>query len=403
MRRWIWDANIFFGFFDMQSFSYPSTAGKQSFELFRTDGEISRARSGWTFRASLGTDTVYLPFEGSFPAKGGRLQSPLFSLGRRRDEAGYFRLQFKAASAGHCYWWLDYFDAEGQMLPDCNSAVYPREKYRAYDEIVYVPARARKMQVAFVSKEKIRAGDVRVSPATAEEAARWCDRLYKELPQIEFKAPPNAMQFLPKTAAALKSGRPWRVVMLGDSIVNDSFNSVFQALVQMDFPASRLEFVASVRGCTGCPFYCALEEFNKYVLAFKPDLLMIGGISNFTEFIAQENEAMDKVINMASEKAGCEVLVMSQPLSADWRKNKTGERDWRKLMENPEYRRGLDYRPARDCARKAGVAFWDLTSPCHDYLAVAGNCDFNRDSVHNNDRGKQIIGRVLREYFRAAK
>ncbi|MFA7158557.1 MAG: SGNH/GDSL hydrolase family protein [Kiritimatiellia bacterium] len=387
----------------MSLITQPQSVKDQPGVLFQTTGDISLSGSGWTFEAGAGTNMAYLPFEGSYPDKGGRLQSPVFSLGRAGNEAGYFRLQFNAASAGHCYWWLDYFDRAGQMLPDCNSAVYPGAECLAYDEIVYVPGAARRMQVAFVSKEKVRAGDVRVAAATAEDAARWCDRVYEKLPPLSFKAPADAMELLPKTAAALKSGRTWRAVMLGDSIVNDSFNSVFQALVQRDFPGSKLDFIASVRGCTGCPFYRTPEEFKKYVADYKPDLLMIGGISNFSGFNADESAAMDAVIKMAREQAGCEVLVMSQPLSADWRKNKSGERDWRKLIENKEYRRGLDYRSARACARKAGVAFWDLTAPCHDYLSAAGNYDFNRDGVHNNDRGKQVIGRVLREYFRAAR
>lgn len=387
----------------MSLITQPQSVEGQPGVLFQTAGDISLSGSGWTFEAGAGTNMVYLPFEGSYPDKGGRQQSPVFSLGRRGDEAGYYRLEFQAMSAGHCYWWLDYFDKDGQMLPDCNSMVVPGDEYRAYDELAYVMGAVRRMQVAFVSKGPVKARNVKVTGSTAEDAARWCDQVYAKLPPLEFKAPADAMRLLPKTAAALKNGQPWRVVMLGDSIVNDSFNSVFQALIQRDFPGSRFDFIVSVRGCTGCPFYRTPEEFKKYVATHKPDLLMIGGISNFSEFSAGESAAMEEVIKQAREQVGCEVLVMSQPLSADWRKNKSGEKDWRKLMENPEYRRGLDYRPARDCARKAGVAFWDLTAPCHDYLAAAAGHDFNRDGVHNNDRGKQIIGRVLREYFRAAR
>ena len=78
------------------------------------------------------------------------------------------------------------------------------------------------------------------------------------------------------------------------------------------------------------------------------------------------------------------------------------ELTWRSLTDRPGYRH-LNAIPIHDCARKLNVAFWDMTSPCHDYLASAGDIDFNRDWVHNNDYGKQIIGRVLREYFLTAK
>ena len=372
-------------------------------EYFRTDGEISRAQSGWTYAAGAGTNTVYLPFEGNYPDKGGRLQSPVFPLNKGADRPGYYRLKFKALSVEHGYWWLDYFDQNGRMLPDCNSAVYPGNDCRNYDEVVYVPGAARKMRIAFVSKGKVQASDVRFTTATAEEAARWCDEVYKILPPLKFSAPPDSMKLLPKTAAALKNGATWKVVMLGDSIVNDSFNSLFQALVKRDYPESRFEFSISVRGSTGCAFYRNPEEFTKFVAAYKPDLLMIGGISNFREFNAAETEALAEVITMAREQVGCEVLVMSQPLSADWRNKAGGALDWRKLMDQPECRGRLNFIPARDCAQKLNAAFWDMTAPCHDYLASAGGHDFNRDVVHNNDSGKQIIGRVLRQYMLTAK
>ena len=380
-----------------------ANAQQNPVEIFRTDGEISRAQSGWTYETGAGTNMVYLPFEGNYPDKGGRLQSPVFTLNKGDDRPGYYRLKFKAASAAHCYWWLDYFDARGRMLPDCNSAVDPGSACRDYDEVVYVPGAARKMQVAFVSKGKVKASDVRLSTATAEEAAQWCDEVYKQLPPLKFSAPPGAMQLLPKTAAALTNGKPWKVVMLGDSLVNDGFNSLFQALVQRDYPGSRFEFSASVRGCTGCTFYRKPAEFAKYAAAYKPDLLMISGYGAKTEEPAEITAALAEVIKMAREQLGCEALVISQPLSADWRKKAGGATDWRKLMDQPGYRWYLNFIPARDCARKLSAAFWDLTTPCHDYLAAAGGHDFNRDEVHNNDAGKQIIARVFRQYFLAAK
>jgi len=372
-------------------------------DLFRTDGEISGAQSGWTYKASAGTNTVYLPFEGNYPDKGGRLQSPVFSLNKSNDRPGYYRLKFRAMSFEHCYWWLDYFDANGQVLPDCNSMVYPGNDYRDYDEVVYVMGAVRQMQVTFVSKCKVKASDVRLTTATAAEAAQWCDEVYKKLPPLILKAPSDAMKLLPKTAAALTNGNPWKAVMLGDSIVIDSFNSLFQALVKRDYPESCFEFIASVRGGTGCTYYRDPEEFKKYVVAYKPDLLMIGGISNFSKFDKEESDALEEVIKMAREQVGCEVLVMSQPLSSDWRKKTDGKMDWRKLLDRPDLRRYLDFVSARDCARKLNVAFWDMTAPCHDYLASVSGHDFNRDGIHNNDSGKQIIGRVLRQYFLTAK
>lgn len=373
-------------------------------ELFRTDGDISRAGTGWTYQASSAKDgVVYIPFEGHYPDKGGRLQSTVFSLGKTNDLPGYYRLQFKATSAKPCYWWLDYLDQNDQLLPDCNSALYRGDTYRSYDQVVYVMGAVRKMQVAFVSQAKVQASDVRVTPATADEAAHWCDTVYKALPPLKFSAPPDSMKRLPKTTAALKSGTPWRVVMLGDSIINDSFNSTFQALIKRDFPKSSLEFIVSVRGSTGCPWYRQPAEFKSYVADHKPDLLMIGGISNFAKFDDDEKAALAEVIKMAREQLGCEILIISQPLSADWRKNEVGATDWRQLVDNPKHRRCLDSRFHQEIAQKTSTVFWDMTTPCHDYLAAAGDISFSRDAIHNDDRGKQIIGRIMAAYFRTAQ
>jgi hypothetical protein len=128
-----------------------------------------------------------------------------------------YRLTFKAMSVEHCYWWLDYFDKDGQTVPDCNSKVYPGNDSRDYDEVVYVPGATRSVQIAFVSKGKVEASDIRFTTATAAEAAQWCDGLYNKLPPLKFTAPPDSMALLPKTAAAMKNGAPWKAIMLGNS------------------------------------------------------------------------------------------------------------------------------------------------------------------------------------------
>jgi len=54
---------------------------------------------------------------------------------------------------------------------------------------------------------------------------------------------------------------------------------------------------------------------------------------------------------------------------------------------------------------KTGVSYWDLTTiPC-DFIYESQKPLgwFNRDRVHNNDRGKQLIGQTLAAWFRAAK
>ncbi|MEI8352532.1 MAG: SGNH/GDSL hydrolase family protein, partial [bacterium] len=206
------------------------------------------------------------------------------------------------------------------------------------------------------------------------------------------------------TAAALKNGTPWNVVMLGDSIVNDSFNSVFQALIQRDFPKSRVRFIPSVRGSTGCWFYQDPTNFTDYVTRHKPDLLMIGGISNLLKDPANVPAGMAKVeavINQAKQ-LGCEIVLMSPACSIDWRPGSPTPPSWN---ENTLADGRLTWSPYGALAGKCGIAFWNMTVPTADYMAKSGKPHnfFNRDFIHNNDRGKQIIGRVLQRYFLTAR
>ena len=191
----------------------------------------------------------------------------------------------------------------------------------------------------------------------------------------------------------MKSGKKWRVVMLGDSIINDTFNSNFQALVKRHYPKSELEFICSVRGSTGCWYYQGPEQFKKYVTDLKPDLLIIGGISQ-----KNQSKPVSKVIKMAKE-LGCEIMVMTGPMAPDWR-----EFDENKPNANLSIQKwpGDSFnKEIREVAEAANVEFLDMQTIWHNYLGSSRKPWhwFHRDKVHANDRGKQIIGRILAGYL----
>lgn len=388
--------------------SAPSAINRKNLnrmEIMRYDGPLNR--HGWKFLESKAGEMVYVPFEGYYESKGGRVQSPIVKLNKKAGEPAYYSVEFKAKAKDHCYWWVDLFDAQGKPLPDINSAVYPTDDEVAYKEMIYVQGKADAMQFAFISKEGVSVQDIVVKKVSAKEAAEWCDALYRDMPKLKFTE--QAPAFLPRTAAALRDGTPWRIVMLGDSIMNDSFNSVFQSLVKRDFPNSNCDFVISVRGSTGCWFYQKPENFKAYVADLKPDLLIIGGISNPKE--GDWTGAIIKVIEQA-RRIGCEVLLLSPPLSLDWRpaspRNPALPADnitWSENTKDCHGKQLLQQEPYLDVARKTGVPFWNLTPLCADYLASSGKPLgwFNRDTIHNNDRGKQVIGRILQSCFRLLK
>ena len=379
----------------------------------RYDGEITGATPGWELLQSEEGKMVHVPFEGSYESKGGRIQSPVFKLDKEPGEPAYYNLKFRARTTGQCYWWVDFLDAQGNPLPDVNSAVYPNSATDDYNQMLYVQAAAVSMRLAFQSKNGVNVRDILVRKATPAEAAQWGDDLYATLPPLQFQPPANSFTLLPKTAEALKSGKPWRIVMLGDSIQNDSFNSVFQALLKRDFPQSNLDFVISVRGSTGCWYYKEPEHFAEYVAKYKPDLLLIGGISNVRHNVDSVEHAMGNIAQVIdhARELGCEIALLSPPHSVDWRPFDKENPDaalpamtWTEDTPDPQGSKRLLWTPYRDLAAKEKIAFWNITVPTMDYLAQSGKPHdyFNRDYVHNNDRGKQIIGRTLQRYFQTA-
>ncbi len=383
-------------------------------DLVRFDGEISGKTPGWELLQSEAGKLVQVPFEGSYASKGGRIQSPVIHLDKAPGKPAYYRLAFRAKTSDHCYWWVDLRDAADHLLPDVNSAVYPNADCDAYDQMLHVHSAAVSIRLAFQSKSGVAVRDLAVRQVTADEAAAWCDALYATLPPLAFEPPADAFKRLPRTATALREGTPWRVVMLGDSIQNDSCNSVFQALVKRDFPRSNLDFIVSVRGSTGCWNYRHPEPFAEYVARHKPDLLMIGGISNLNEDRDQPAQGLAKIgqVIEQAQALGCEIVLLSPPHSVDWRifdaRNPAAPlpaMTWTEATSDADGARPLLWTPFLELANRHGVAFWNLTVPTADCIARSRKPHgwFNRDVVHSNDRGKQLIGRVLQRHFLTAR
>lgn len=365
------------------------------------------AGNGWTFLPSEEGKMVYVPYEGMYESKGGRIKSPRFSLDKADGENAFYRLTFTAKATVRGYWWVDFFDKDGNSLPDINSALYASDQEIPYEVVVFTDSRAAFAEISFVTRKGVEVHDIRMERITPADAALWCGRLYSSLPQKPFQVSSDAFALLPKTRAALNKGMPWWILMLGDSIVNDTWCSNFQSLVLRDFPKAKLNFMISVRGGTGANYYCIPENFREYVEKFKPDLVMIGGISNYHLSPGQRPE--DRVKNLVSlirqcQAAGAEVVLTSPPLSHKWR---TGNEPmpWSEDWVNSKGAKVYDREYQREAVRQTSIAYWDITTvPCR----IVADCPqpsawFSRDAVHNNDRGKQLIGQNLAAWFRMAR
>jgi hypothetical protein len=195
----------------------------------------------------------------------------------------------------------------------------------------------------------------------------------------------------------LRSGETLRIVMLGDSIINDTGNSAYDVLLERMYPGSRVEVVTSVRGGTGCTYYQLEDRVQSYVIDLKPDLLIIGGISH-----GHDPEAVRSVIRQVRTKSNPDILVMSGAVSfpPDY------DKIFLKLSPRERtiaIRRLKNYRPGLErVAQQEKAAYLDFRTQWDAYVQSVRKHPMwlHRDYVHANARGRQVLARVLEAYFR---
>lgn len=212
-----------------------------------------------------------------------------------------------------------------------------------------------------------------------------------EIPPVRFEAPRDRWANLPRTAAILGKGEgELRVVMLGDSIVNDTSQSRWEDLTQAQYPRCKITKITCVRGSTGCWWYKEPGRVKRYVLDLNPDLLIIGGISH-----KDDTESIRAVVRQVRAGSKCDILLMTGAFGY------TDPRDdaqWSFAIDPS----GKDYRAKlRQVAKDEGTAFFDMTAYWGKSIRESGKdlAWFKRDVVHANERGMQVIGQLLAGYL----
>jgi hypothetical protein len=382
-----------------------ATAGKDV--LLSSDFEQDPQAAGWRTGADKGTE-----FEGAWaeadpggqagPASAGRYllagkgwwQTPALPV----TPFEYYRLRFRALAQVDGYWTAEFFDAAGKQLDaDCYDSLPSGRQWQAQERCFRANADAATVRVRFIALRKpVRVDDVSIERIARPAAAAWADGVYATLPPLHYTPPEGRWALLPKTMARLRNGPSLRVVLLGDSIANDTSHSSFDVLLERAYPACRVEVVNSVRGGTGCRFYQDDNRVEPYVLRFKPDLLIVAGISH-----GYDAAAIDSVIRQVRVKSDCEVMVMTGAVCPR-EQCETNAVDGSDLPKD-EACRVVEQFPARLAAVAAAqkAEFFDIRPVWDDYVRPAPHPQvwFMRDSVHANVRGKQALGRILLRYF----
>jgi lysophospholipase L1-like esterase len=218
------------------------------------------------------------------------------------------------------------------------------------------------------------------------------DAIYTGMDPIKFTPPAGRFANIPKTMKKLREGGELRMVLLGDSIMGNTSGSSFELLLMRDHPKCKLIKIASLRSSTGCKYYQLENRVQDYVLKHKPDLLVIGGISN-----GGDAEAVRSVIKQVrAQQPGIEVLLLTPVFGAMRDEHiKTFTREIDTTTSN--FRWNL-----QKVAAEEKCAFFDMTGPWWQYIQDSGKTYgwFMGDAVHANARGCQIIGRLLELWFK---
>ncbi len=244
-----------------------------------------------------------------------------------------------------------------------------------------------------LATEKISAAEGESSTADkADPVLERIDFIYSDMAPLAWTPPPDRWRNLDRTIETLKRGGTLRVVMLGDSIVNDTSRSAWEKLVERLYPGARIEKVTSVRGGTGCWYYKDPVQLEEYVLKHKPDLLMIGGISHRDDIESVREVVRGVRANLDSDP---EILLMTPCFG---HKDPRVDPNW--TFEIPAD--ANDFRTQlKRLAEEENTAFLDMTGPWGQYIRTCGEDIhwFKRDIVHANARGEAILARILERFF----
>ncbi len=228
---------------------------------------------------------------------------------------------------------------------------------------------------------------LRKNPRTLEQI----EAAYAQIPPVCYGPPANRWERLRRTTQRLADGGTLRVVMLGDSIINDTSRSAWDLVLMQRHPDCRIEKITSVRGSTGCWWYKEPGRVQRFVLDHDPDLVIIGGISQRGGLASIRH-----VIGQIREKSNPDLLLMTGAFGSA---NPYDQTYWRRIIDPEHY---SDYRQGLEAlSQELGTAFLDMEAHWAVYLRNTGKeLDwFKRDSVHANERGEQILGRVLANHL----
>jgi hypothetical protein len=226
---------------------------------------------------------------------------------------------------------------------------------------------------------------------TPQRSLAQIAKIQAEMPKGEFTPPKPDWAHLPRTRRILTEGGELRLLAIGDSIVADTMRSAWVAKLAEAYPKARIRATVYVRGGGGCQHYKEQGRIAKNVVPRKPDLVLIGAISqkdieSIREVIGQLRAGLPDVeILLATGTFGTTDPRSSEELAQDKR---SGAGEYGAALEK--------------LAAQERCAFLNMTLPWAEYIRSTKLHPhiFYRDRVHANEIGEQILSKILMAFFK---
>ena len=266
-----------------------------------------------------------------------------------------------------------------------------------------------------------------------DDVATWADQIWDNryytpnpptAPEVHTFISSEQQQRLLRTLTKLHARESIRIVLVGDSIVSDLANSAFDVLLERLFPGASISVVAAVGRGTGInqwnpindtyPFISSTSQrgtlkFNEAVIEQRPDLVLLGGISNPAN--ANGYAAFEDVIGKIKAQSTLAYLGYQPDILIATGAFGLVSRGW--YPSSDLNATANDYRGnLLRIANENNAAFFDLAGSWGEYLldalgatnvaAIESPESYNnywRDATHANTFGKQILGRAFTSFF----
>ena len=306
----------------------------------------------------------------------------------------YYQIDFDARAEGRPLIRILYTDATGKDLPDHSTGMDRSGIFKAQTSFSRAKMDACHARILIQAHQQpVVLRSLQVHPAGNDAVNTWANEEYPALPDLPDRLfATDHSEVARSVRGRLISSKHFRIVLLGDSIMNDTGNSPMDVLISKHYPGLYLEIVTSVENAKGSSFYKEEGRVARYVTSKRPDLVLIGGISH-----GDDIESLAYVVDQIQSQLSCPILLLSGAVGPNG--------DPRLWSEPPE---AGEIPPATEWAKKVcelattqGVGFFDIEQAWGTAImrGIPPYEDYLRDPIHANSRGQLVLARLLERFF----